>query len=47
MSWRFAAQRFIQWMQHPTLAILHLGGERELIVLLWQTLAIAFDHTAN
>src|SRR6185312_695011 len=34
-------------MQDPTLAALHLGSERKLIVLLRQALAVAFHHTSD
>src|SRR3546814_6868266 len=43
----FFAERFVHRMQHPTIPVLHLAGQGELVILLRQALAIAFDHAAD
>jgi hypothetical protein len=40
-------QLLIQGVFNPTVLTLYLTGNGELIVFLWQTLAILFYYTAN
>ena len=43
----FCAQDAIKRMQHPAMAVLHLGGDGEFVVFLGQAHAIALYDAAN
>ena len=41
------AQFFVEWMQQPAVTALDLRRDGELIVLLWQALAVFLDDLAD
>lgn len=41
------ALHLVLGMLHPALSGLHLSGDGELVVFLWQPLAVLFDDTAD